>query len=113
MRLLAAAGWNSPDPHQYPTGAELVERYLDPLARRTALADHIETSSRVTAISRAGFDKLKTRGREQAPFEIRYQNGAGPKTHPRRRGHRRVGNMVVTERRGGKRSRRDRRTGGA
>ena len=79
-RLLAAAGWNSPDPHQHPTGAELVERYLDPLARRTALEDHIETSSRVTAISRAGFDKLKTRGREQAPFEIRYRNGAGPKT---------------------------------
>ena len=25
------------------------------------------------------FDKLKTRGREAAPFEIRYQNGQGPK----------------------------------
>jgi thioredoxin reductase len=79
-RLLAAVGWNSPDPRQYPTGAELVERYLDPLATRTALADHIQTSSRVTAISRVGFDKVKTRGREQAPFEIRYRNGAGPKT---------------------------------
>src|SRR5205823_10373503 len=33
---------------------------------------------RVTGISRAGFDKLKTRGRETAPFEIRYQNGQGP-----------------------------------
>ena len=79
-RLLAAAGWNSPDPHQYPTGAELVERYLDPLATRTALAEHIQTSSRVTAISRVGLDKLKTRGREQVPFEIRYRNGAGPRT---------------------------------
>src|SRR5206468_7755716 len=27
-----------------------------------------------------GFDKLKTRGRQTAPFEIRYQNGQGPKT---------------------------------
>ena len=79
-RLLAASGWNSPDPQQYPTGAELVERYLDPLATRTALKDHIQTSSRVTAISRVGFDKVKTRGREQAPFEVRYRNGAGPKT---------------------------------
>ena len=43
-RLLASAGWNSPDPHQYPTGAELVERYLDPLATRTALEGHIRTS---------------------------------------------------------------------
>src|SRR4051812_36441538 len=78
-RLLAPTGWNSPDPHQYPTGAELLECYLDPLARKTGLADHIHRSSRVTGISRAGFDKLKTRGRESAPFEIRYQNGKGPK----------------------------------
>ena len=78
-RLLAPTGWNSPDPHQYPTGAELLERYLEPLASKTGLADHIHTSSRVTDISRAGFDKLKTKGRESAPFEIRYQNGKGPK----------------------------------
>ena len=77
-QLLAPTGWNSPDPHQYPTGAELVERYLEPLATRTALADHIRTSSRVTDISRVGFDKLKSKGRESAPFEIRYQNGKGP-----------------------------------
>src|SRR5215217_6017255 len=67
-RLLASTGWNSPEPDQYPTGSELVERYLEPLAGKTALADHIHTSSRVTGISRAGFDKLKTRGREAAPF---------------------------------------------
>jgi len=79
-RLLVATGWNSPEPQHYPTGAELVERYLEPLATRTALRSHIQTSSRVTAISRVGFDKLKTRGRELAPFEIRYRNGAGPKS---------------------------------
>ena len=78
-RLLAKAGWNSPDPAQYPTGAELLERYLTPLATRTALERHVRTSSRVTDISRVGFDKLKTKGREGAPFEIRYQNGQGPK----------------------------------
>lgn len=77
-RLLRPTGWNSPDPQQYPTGAELVERYLEPLATRTALAGHIRTSSRVTDVSRVGFDKLKSVGRESAPFEIRYQNGKGP-----------------------------------
>ncbi|MFO1108453.1 MAG: NAD(P)-binding domain-containing protein [Bradyrhizobium sp.] len=77
-RLLKPTGWNSPDPQHYPTGAELVERYLEPLATRTALARHVRTSSRVTDISRAGFDKLKSAGRERAPFEIRYQNGKGP-----------------------------------
>ena len=76
--LLAATGWNSPEPEQYPTGAELVERYLEPLASKTALANHIRLSSRVTNISRVGFDKLKSKGRQSAPFEIRYQNGTGP-----------------------------------
>jgi thioredoxin reductase len=79
-RLLAPTGWNSPEPDQYPTGAELFERYLEPLAAKTVLATHIHTSSRVTDISRVGFDKLKTKGRETAPFEIRYQNGRGPRT---------------------------------
>ncbi|MDN5005230.1 NAD(P)-binding domain-containing protein [Bradyrhizobium sp. GCM10027634] len=77
-RLLAPMGWNSPDPQAYPTGGELLEGYLEPLATRTPLREVIRTSSRVTAISRAGFDKAKTRGREKAPFEIRYQNGKGP-----------------------------------
>jgi len=79
-RLLASTGWNSPEPVQYPTGAELVERYLEPLAAKTALASHIHTSSRVTDISRVGFDKLKSKGRDAAPFELRYQNGQGPKS---------------------------------
>ena len=79
VRLLATTGWNSPEPDQYPTGSEMVERYLEPLAAHAALKPHIHTSSRVTGISRIGFDKLKTKGREAAPFEIRYQNGQGPK----------------------------------
>jgi thioredoxin reductase len=79
-RLLSTTGWNSPAPDQYPTGAELLERYLEPLATRTALAPHIRISSRVTDISRVGFDKLKSKGRETALFEIRYQNGQGSKT---------------------------------
>jgi hypothetical protein len=79
-RLLAPTGWNSPDPQVYPTGAELLERYIEPLATKTPLRDVIRTSSRVTAVGRAGFDKAKTKGRETAPFEIRYQNGNGPET---------------------------------
>ena len=77
-RLLAGAGWNRPQPDHYPTGAELVEQYLEPLATRTPLKDRIRTQSLVTAIGRAGFDKVKTKGRDAAPFEIRYQNGKGP-----------------------------------
>jgi thioredoxin reductase len=77
-RLLAATGWNAPVGCEYPTGEELVERYLEPLATRTPLGDRLRTSSRVTAVGRAGFDKMKSNGRAFAPFTIRYRNGTGP-----------------------------------
>jgi thioredoxin reductase len=76
-RLLQATGWNAPVACEYPTGEELVERYLEPLATRTSLKDRIKTSSRVTAVGRAGFDKMKSDGRAAEPFTIRYQNGKG------------------------------------
>jgi thioredoxin reductase len=79
-RLLIETGWNKPQPDHYPTGAELLEQYLEPLAARTRLKDHIRTKSVVTAVGRVGFDKVKTKGREAAPFEIRYQNGRGPES---------------------------------
>ncbi|MCA0320732.1 MAG: NAD(P)/FAD-dependent oxidoreductase [Proteobacteria bacterium] len=79
-RLLASTGWNGPDPEHYPTGAELIGSYLAPLAERTALAGVIRTRSRVTGISRVGFDKVKSRGREAAPFEVRYENGDGTRS---------------------------------
>ena len=77
VRLLESTGWNSPDPQAYPTGGELLERYLEPLASKTVLRERIKTSARVTGISRVGFDKVKTKGRGDAPFELRYRNGAG------------------------------------
>ncbi|WP_035659050.1 FAD-dependent oxidoreductase, partial [Bradyrhizobium sp. STM 3809] len=61
----------------YPTGRELIESYLAPLATRTALRDVIRTSQRVTAISRTGFDKAKSKGRAAARFELRTRNGKG------------------------------------
>ena len=79
-RLLGEQGWNAPDPNHYPTGRELVEQYLEPLATRTALKQHVRTDARVISVARTGFDKMKTTGRDKAPFEIRYQNGHGPET---------------------------------
>jgi thioredoxin reductase len=78
--LLREEGWNSPDPERYPTGGELVAQYLEPLATRTKLSPHIQTNARVISVGRVGFDKVKTAGRENAPFAIRYQNGKGPST---------------------------------
>jgi hypothetical protein len=78
--LLREEGWNGPDPDRYPTGGELVAQYLEPLATRTRLSQHVQTSARVVSVARVGFDKVKTAGRESAPFEIRYQNGKEPST---------------------------------
>jgi thioredoxin reductase len=83
-RLLSEAGWNRPQPDAYPTGAELLEHYLEPLATRTRLKDRIRTDSLVTSVGKVGFDKVKTKGRDAAPFEIRYQNGQGSKGGPGR-----------------------------
>lgn len=66
--LLDAEGWAAPDPEGYPTGREVVDRYLRPLAETTALAPRVRLGHRVRRVSRDGFDKLKTDGRAAAPF---------------------------------------------
>jgi thioredoxin reductase len=74
-RLLDAAGWVAPQPEQLPTGAELVERYLQPLATLPALAPHIRYGARVVAVSRVGYDRVRTAGRDAAPFLVRLADG--------------------------------------
>jgi thioredoxin reductase len=70
-KLLVEAGWFEPDPDVLPTGRELVEHYLGPLAALPQLSPHIVLGTRVVAVSRSGVDKLATAGRERAPFELR------------------------------------------
>ncbi|WP_223167438.1 FAD-dependent oxidoreductase [Nonomuraea sp. SYSU D8015] len=72
-RLLEADGWTAPDPEWLPTGAELVDDYLAPLAK--LLGRRVRTGAAVTAISRLGYDRVRTNGREQAPFLIRLADG--------------------------------------
>ncbi|MFW3170602.1 FAD-dependent oxidoreductase [Geodermatophilus sp. CPCC 206100] len=71
QRLLEAQGWESPDRDELPTGAELVESYLAPLAATPQLAGRIQTSTRVLAVSRQGVDKTRTVGREGRPYVVR------------------------------------------
>jgi hypothetical protein len=70
-RLLEATGWSSPDPAELPTGAELLERYLDPLAATPQLASRIRTGTRVVAVSRVGVDKTRAVGREGRAYLVR------------------------------------------
>ena len=70
-RLLEQAGWESPDRDALPTGAELVESYLAPLAATPQLASRIQTGTRVVAVSRDGVDKTRTVGRKGRPYLVR------------------------------------------
>ena len=69
-RLLDAEGWVEPDPDEIPLGHEVVARYLEPLARASALAEHIHLGTRVAAVSRAGLDRVKSPGRAERPFVL-------------------------------------------
>ncbi|WP_229791186.1 FAD-dependent oxidoreductase [Zhihengliuella salsuginis] len=90
-RLLDSAGWEAPNPKRLPTGADLVEQYLAPLAATGPIADILHLNHRVTGVSRAGadgrgLDKTHSRGRDASPFLVRIAattpeprgNAAGP-----------------------------------
>ncbi|MEV0233917.1 FAD-dependent oxidoreductase [Nonomuraea sp. NPDC050786] len=72
-RLLEGDGWSAPDPGWLPTGAELVDDYLAPLAK--LFGDKVRLNAKVTAISRHGYDRVRTAGRNEAPFLIRLESG--------------------------------------
>jgi hypothetical protein len=69
-RLLEADGWDAPAGHEHPTGAELVERYLEPLAMLPAIGGALRTNRLITSVTRVGADKLTTAGRGRTPFLV-------------------------------------------
>lgn len=74
-RLLERTEWTVPDPDVLPTGTELIQRYLEPLA--TALGGTVRTGTQVTAVSREGIDKTRSVGREDIPFIVRVTHAEG------------------------------------
>ena len=73
--ILERHGWVMPEGDAYPTGRELVDHYLEPLAGTSDLAPLVTFNSRVTAVTRQGHDLMKDAGRDAAPFVVRV---AGP-----------------------------------
>jgi len=82
-RLLESTGWQEPQPEELPTGAELREQYLRPLAEVPAIAAALHTSSEVVAVSREGMDKTRSAGRENTPFLVRVRTKGGAITDHR------------------------------
>ena len=75
-RVLDRAGWVEPENGALPTGGELVDFYLSPLAKTPELADRIRYGAEVVAVTRDGYDRVRTVGREDAPFLIRLADGS-------------------------------------
>ena len=69
-RLLEATGWRPPPADELPTGAELVERYLRPLADSPEMRSRIRAGVRVMAVSRRQRDKVKDSERATSPFQL-------------------------------------------
>ncbi|UXW87523.1 NAD(P)-binding domain-containing protein [Microbacterium azadirachtae] len=77
-RLLEASGWVlSAAEGRAPTGQELVDDYLAPLADLPEIGSRIRFGGWVIAVSREGMDRTRTAGRAQAPFLLRVQHADG------------------------------------
>lgn len=77
VRLLQGSGWQMPPADELPTGAELVERYLWPLADLPAMRNVINTGARVVGVSRSQHDKVKDQGRDHSPFQLHIVSADG------------------------------------
>ena len=71
--ILLKNGWTEPDPNHLPTGNEIVEEYLAPLAETPQLREHIFVNTKVTGISRRRTDKMKDASRETTPFVVEFE----------------------------------------
>src|SRR5918993_2067243 len=75
--LLQARGWHEPPGKAMPTGSDLYDAYLKPLAETPEVAAVIETGAKVKAVTRHGADKVLSKGRETKPFVLAVSNGDG------------------------------------
>lgn len=75
--LLETSDWQHPEPENLPTGSELVESYLQPLAELPSIKPHLRLQTRVVSVTKQGFDKMKTTGGENTLFVIQTINSNG------------------------------------
>ncbi|KRE78668.1 FAD-dependent oxidoreductase [Arthrobacter sp. Soil763] len=77
VRLLTASGWEAPEPTELPTGGDLIDAYLTPLAALPEIAPRLHTGARVIAVTRQGMDKTHSRNRDTTPFVVRVEHAGG------------------------------------
>ena len=77
VAILNRHGWVMPDSDTYPTGDDLVDHYLEPLAGTGDLAPFITFNARVVAVARQDHDLMKDGGRSTAPYLVRVVGADG------------------------------------
>ncbi len=74
-RILEKAGWAPPSGDQLPTGHEFIDQYLKPLADCPEIAPRLRFNANIVSVGRMNLDKVRSRSREDQPFEIRLEDG--------------------------------------
>lgn len=72
-KRLEAEGWKAPPEGDHPTGNELAERLLDPLAALPEIAPGLELWTRVVGVGRQGLlkhEEISTEERARRPFRL-------------------------------------------
>lgn len=69
-KLLEKGLWVSPPAEQLPLGKEVVEDYLEHLAKLPEISPNISLNTTVVSISKKSTDKMKTADRDQRPFVL-------------------------------------------
>ena len=68
--LLEQTEWQEPNGDEIPSGDELIDLYLKPLAELEQIKPFIYTNHPVIALTRQNNDKMKSKGRNDQPFVI-------------------------------------------
>lgn len=74
-RLLEATDWTMPSEGRAPSGRELVDDYLRPLAELPEISAHVRYGARVIGVARQGMDRTRSLDRENTPFLVRTADG--------------------------------------
>jgi thioredoxin reductase len=77
-RLLARHGWSAPEASALPTGTELAERLLAPLAATPEMKSRVHTHQQVVHVARHGTRKQdRAAGRGEHPFRLLVRDAGG------------------------------------
>lgn len=83
--LLERSGWDAPPDEGLPTGKEIYEAYLKPLANLPAIKPFVHMRSKVLSVGRKNMDKMESWGREEWPFVLQvHHKGEGVRSYEAR-----------------------------